>query len=115
MPTDAEREALARLIDPAAYLDWDDNPTAREDRAAWQSKALYVAERILDAGYHKDSRIPEPGTPEWEAAVERMLVGWYGEKSWAQIQKFGPDTHLAHIREDAQRAIAALREAGNDR
>lgn len=73
----SEREELARLIDPAAFLPIDDNPTARDDQPAWQSKAFHLADRILAAGYHRGPRLPAPDTPEWDAMVERAAEAGY--------------------------------------
>ena len=62
-----------------------------------------VADALLAAGWRL---VPTEG-PDFDAMVERAIVGWYGAKSWAQIQSLGSKRQLEDIREDARRALRA--------
>lgn len=64
MPTDAERETLARLMSVAAQPGYEWGTDLLSDLTA-----MKAADRILAAGY---VRLPSPKTPEWDAAVERL-------------------------------------------
>lgn len=61
-PTDDEREALARLVDPGAFIPFDPGvvdprwPAEVEHR---QQEARHHADRILTAGFRR-SEVPEP-------------------------------------------------------
>ena len=93
-PTIADREKLAD--DREKLLDILETPGTME----------HTADALLEAGWRL---IPTEG-PEFDAMVERSLVGWYGEETWQSMtsrEDIDATVVVSRIRETTARAFRA--------
>ena len=90
-PPDDEVEALARLVDPGAFVAYDPqicDPSWPAEVEHWQTEARHHAARILAAGFRR-SEVPEPSAEERDAGLsdahsESYRAGWRDSRASVQ-------------------------------
>ena len=86
-PDAGEMEALARVIDRLPDDVSRYGPITQDTRAISRD----AARRIWDAGWRP---VPQPGSPEWEAMVERAAIAGIGAdptlKPWDELGERSP-------------------------
>jgi hypothetical protein len=64
--------------------------------------AMHIGERLLASGWHRGPMLPEEGTPEEAAAVEKLCAHW-------PVYDMDP-----RFRDDMTAALRALRETEHE-